>query len=306
VDQGEPPRIVIEEPAACSDQARADEILRRTMLPARAPVAGWTLSLRASKDKAEGEITDESGSPVAHRAFARANGDCAGLARAVGVWANLVLDEEMKRPRPAKPPVVKAASAEAPPPWPAPAVNEKPSPEQFTLLKHEADKRSMEAGVATFFMGGLGTKGFAGVQAFMTVEMSGAVFVRPSLALGRTFSSVIQDVYGTWGAARFDTCVRLPGMYRERVGLQLDGCLGADIGFTIFDRESGAQGPATSRTLPFFSMGPLLSLRGELSGPLSAELRGVGGLNVIRETLEGIEPGLFVWRTEIGLSWRLR
>jgi hypothetical protein len=48
--------------------------------------------------RAEGEIVNASGVVVARRSLAGKAGDCEGLARAVGLWASLVLDQEVGRP----------------------------------------------------------------------------------------------------------------------------------------------------------------------------------------------------------------
>src|SRR5215467_4408302 len=97
----EPPRIVFEAPAPCGDASRAEALLRKALAPAKAPGA-WTVSMRVEQGdgralRAEGEIADENGAPVAHRALMETTTECSGLARAVGVWASLVLDAEVQR-----------------------------------------------------------------------------------------------------------------------------------------------------------------------------------------------------------------
>lgn len=337
MDQAEPPQIVFSQPAPCSDAARAEELLRRTLAPSRAPRARWRVELRVAREasglRAEGEILDEGGAPVAHRVFVRAQAplECAGLARAVGVWASLVLDAEIEKAKSA-PPAAPAASAPAPAagapgqdalvvPWPAPAAHEKPAPEAFPLLKHDDDRRTLELGVATFLAGGTGTGVLAGPEVFTVFEVGSAVFLRPTIAFGRTLQTLkpTGDVYGTWGITRFDACVRVPGLYVDRRGIQLDMCGGADIGFLHFDQSSayastfdGATAPTSARTIPFFALGPSLGLRGELGGDLSVEIRGVAGVNVVRESFYDpafgarVDPPLFGGRAELALAWRVR
>lgn len=334
MDYAEPPQIVFAQPAPCADAGRAEELLRRTLAPSRAPRAGWSVAIRFARDasglRAEGEITDDKGGAVAHRVFTRATPECAALSRAIGVWASLVLDAEVDKAANAPPPPpsapVKASAPEPLVPWPAPAPHEKPSPEAYTLLKHEEGRRSLEIGVASFLMGGTGTGVLAGPEIFTVFEVGSGVFLRPTIAFGRTLQSLkpTGDVYGTWGVTRFDTCVRVPGLYMDRRGMQLDLCGGADIGFLHFDQASsfgssfgstGATGtpPSTdARTLPFLSLGPSLGLRGELAGDLSVEIRGVAGLNVIRESFDDpafgarVDPPLLNARVELALAWRVR
>lgn len=295
--------------------------------------------MRVSATTAEGEITDDTGAPVAHRVLVKASADCAGLARAVGVWASLVLDEELhrtpddpvdapsrRRDGSARSSSTLAASpktADAPPLWPAPAINEKPSPEQFAILRHAPEQRSLEVGVSTFIMGGTGTGALAGPELYGVIEVGDGIFLRPTLAFGRTLEGLkpAGDVYGTWGITRFDTCLRIPGFYRDRRGMQLDTCAGADVGFLHFDQSSAnavsstdpSPSPGTAaRTIPFLAFGPSLGLRGELGSELAVELRGVLGLNVIRESFQDpalgsrVDPPLIGGRVELGLSWRVR
>ena len=162
LDTAEPPKIVIQQPAQCTDAGRADDVLRRTLAPARAPSGAWTVTLRVTPApggalRGEGEVTDAAGAPVAHRDFIDAAPDCAPLARAVGVWASLVLDQELARVRSAVTPLVASTLPAAPPlprddavpevsVWPAPIANEKPRPEASLILQHEDGKRTIETG----------------------------------------------------------------------------------------------------------------------------------------------------------------
>jgi hypothetical protein len=335
LDHAEPPKVVIEAPAVCADGGHTEEVLRRTLAPARAPSGAWTVWMRVSRMadgslRGEGEVTDAAQAPVAHRDFF---GDCAPLARAVGVWASLVLDQELTRVEasPEQPPGAEKrddaprappAHATAPPDvsvWPAPAPEEKPPPEASLVLKHDPDKRTLETGAATFLMGGTGTGALAGPSIFAFVELGGGVFFRGALAVGRTLEALkpATDVYGTIGISRFDACFRLPGLYLDRRGLQLDACGGADMGFLHFDAMSANQygtqaGPVDARTIPFLALGPSLGMRGDLASDLAVEVRGVLGLNLIRESFTDpvagtfVDPPIFGGRVELGLSWRWR
>jgi hypothetical protein len=301
--------------------------------------------------RAEGEIADGSGAPVAHRTLGVATGDCGGLARAVGVWASLVLDEEMRRTaivataaqpesradgatggasappgsgagsavsRDDLPPDgpggdatgVDAASGEPKSLWPSPAAPDKPSPEHDWYLHHETD-RTLEAGAGVFLMTGTGGGALAGPNVFLVVEAGHGLFLRPSLALGQSLTSLPpSDVSSSmWSAARFDTCLRLPGLYSRQHGMQLDLCGGGDIGFTRVTRVQG-QGTSTT-TLPYLDIGPSIGIRGELASRLSAELRLVAGVNLVRTSFTDLSgaselPPIAEGRLELAFSWDLR
>lgn len=326
LDAAEAPQIVLEQPAPCSDGAKAEAMLRRALAPSVAPRVGWMVTVRMARSgghlTAEGEITDEAEALVAHRAIKQDTHECAALARAVGVWASLVLDAEVERAAAAPPP---PPPAPAPVPgtetWPAPVVHEKHAPEAPLFLNHGlSTDRTVEIGVTSFLMGGTGSGMVAGPSLFSVLEAGRGWFLRPMLAVGRTIEELkpSSDVYATWGAARFDACGRIPGYYLERRGIQLDMCGGAELGFLLVDAPSSvpaaAQAPpqnGTGRTVPLFAVGPSLGLRGELGGDLSAMVRGVAEVNVIRESFTDstgttVDPRLFVGRAEVGLSWRLR
>jgi hypothetical protein len=316
LDAPEPPRIIFEQPAPCADTLKAEEVLRRTVAPSAAPSSAWTVLVRIERVeqalRAEAEITDGDGALVAHRSIERTARECAPLARAMGVWASLVLDAEMERA---------ANQPEAQPPLPTPSERDAsttrepappPKPPATAL-----PARRLEVGAAAFMMSGAGTGALAGPAIFLNVETGFRWFVRPGLTVARTISALGPgDVYGTLAAARFDMCARVPGVYPDHRGVQLDLCGGVDGGLVAYDAASTTPGPRPrteqqGQVLPFVAIGPGVSLRGELASDLSVELRGVGELNVVRQTYT--DPGgataqasWFVGRAELGLSWRLR
>jgi hypothetical protein len=322
VDAAEPPRIVFEDPERCKDGDRAEELLRRTLTPALAPAGGWTVTLRIDRSgralRGEGEITDKAGAPVAHREVTGSGGDCGGLARAVGVWASLVLDSELRRANAAATDAqpesaasgaaangAGTAASDAPATWPAPAVAEKPSPEHDWYLHHD-DARTLEIGAGVFLMTGTGGGALAGPTVFVVVEAGHGVFLRPALAFGQSLTSLPPtDLKNSiWAATRFDACIRLPGLYTHRHGMQLDLCGGTDLGFTTVDS-------ATTTTLPYLDFGPSIDLRGELASRLSAALRLVAGVNLIRQPFVDLsgatdQPPIGVGRLELAFSWDVR
>ncbi len=313
MDVAEPPRIVLESPGECPRSGHAQDLLRRSLESTLAPGHAWVVSVRIARGRArtlraEGVISDDDGATVAHRELTGTVGDCDGLARAVGVWASLVLDTELDRAREAPEPASRPAPAKADEsslevPWPAPAELEGPTPEHDWYLHHD-DGRTLEVGVGGFLMSGAGPTAVTGVTPYLVVEAGNGVFLRPSLAVGQSISSLAPgssvgpDV--TFAATRFDACLRLPGLYTQKRGLQLDLCGGGDLGFTHY--AAGA--------VPHVALGPSLGLRGELGGPLAAELRGVAGINLVTGTFANGADAVVLpqWsgRAELALSWRLR
>jgi hypothetical protein len=298
--------------------------------------------------RAQGEITDGDGVPVARRSIAGSTPDCVGLARAVGVWASLVLDAEVRK---ARRPVASTAAhasggsalasagtvatggsgsggeatttessadgtepheagmgagpAEPVTAWPAPAPEEKASPEHDWYLHHD-EGRALELGAGVFLMTGAGGGAVAGPTAFVVIEAGHGLFLRPSLGFGESLTSLPpSDVKAsTWAAGRFDTCIRMPGLYTRHHGMQLDVCGGTDIGMTAID--SG-----TVSTLPYWDLGPSINLRGELGSRLSAVLRVAAGVNVVRDSFtdnngnrEQVPIGNV--RLELAFSWDVR
>ncbi len=336
VDAAEPPRIVFESPAQCRDSDHVEELLRRALSPTRAPGRGWSVAMRVepatSKGlRAQGEITDGDGVSVAHRDIAGTRSDCGGLARAVGVWASLVLDAELRKAQHATEASPGATAAKAEPPsseatgdgsagheagmgagpaepvtgWPAPAITEKASPEHDWYLHHD-EGRALELGAGVFLMTGAGGGAVAGPTAFVVVEAGHGLFLRPSIAFGESLTSLPpSDVKAsTWAAGRFDTCIRMPGLYTRHHGMQLDLCAGTDIGMTAID--SG-----TVTTLPYWDIGPSINLRGELGSRLSAVLRIAAGLNLLRDSFidnsgDREEVPIGNVRLELAFSWDVR
>lgn len=322
MDSTEPPRIVFEDTARCTDSGHAEEALRRSLGAPREATAGWMVSLKIERRgaramRATGAIADSRGSPVASRLLFGTGPDCAALAQAMGVWASLVLDAEAHRPhtaaaetQPPSSPVATPSPAEAGAPaadspavpWPAPERAEPPPPEHDWYLHHEDSPRALEVGVAGFLMTGTGGGAMAGPSPFLYIEAGHGIFLRPSLAFGQTVTSLPPgDVRGTWVGSRLDACLRLPGLYSSRTGLQLDMCAGGDVGATFID---------SGQSFPFVSLGPSVDLRGDLGSNLAVALRGVVGLNLVRQTFvendKTDEVPSWGGRIELAFSWSLR
>jgi hypothetical protein len=302
--------------------------------------------------KAEAEIRGQDGAVTARRVLLDASGDCDALARATGVWASLVLESEappagdppksaesaadvapsgaagaagtgggagssgggMGATGAAANGAIGAADASPVAAWPAPADAEKPLAEQDWYLHHD-EERTLEIGVGALLIGGATETTMAGASPYVVFETGHGLFLRPSLAVAQSVMPLASpgESRATWATARFDTCLRLPGMYMRHRGIQLDTCAGGDLGFTHLGGapEGTAGAPVNVVTLPFVSLGPSLELRGELGGSLSAAVRGVAGVNLVRAGFyDGagnlVDPPLFSGRAEIALSWRVR
>lgn len=319
----EAPAIVVEQPAPCADVTKAEELLQRALAPALAPRGAWSVVARFSRKggslTVEGQITDEFDAPIAHRVLTAPGNGCASLARAIGVWASLVLDAEVER----------AARAPPPPPSgpPAPALlppledtlsEEKPARGASLLLVHGASERTLELGLSMFLMGGTGSGMIVGPTVFGVIEAGQGWFLRPGVFVGQTLDGVdaSNNVRASLFEVRFDACGRIAGFYIERHGIQLDVCGGLEGGFTHVDVSATSDVPPASDDLPLLAIGPSLNLRGELGNGLAFMIRGVIDVNVIRESLKvsgtaagtdvAVTPSVLLGRAEVGLSWQLR
>ncbi len=321
VDAAVPPRIVFDSPAACTDRDRAEALLRLTVGAARTPPGSWIVSMRIDPAasgglRAQGTIANAEGTLLAHRELAESGAECRGLARAVGVWASLVLDAARDRePSSAagtSPPPQETASvsnvgvqatADAPdlaakgglpasngvpalPPWPGePPAAEKTSEPERPGPRFE-EHTGFELGVGAFLMSGTGGGPVAGATPFAFFEIAPGVHLRPSIGIGQNL-----------GWLRVDTCMRVQGRYSNRHGLQLDVCGGADL--VVY--YAWAARPDT--------IGPSVDLRGELGSDLAIALRAIFGLNAAsRQGLSdsNIDSSLWSGRAELALSWGVR
>ena len=307
MDTAEPPRVAIVIQAECADRDRAEEALRQGIGQTRAP--GKVVSVRIeSAESPPGvtayvEIAGETGASEAHQVLAGQASDCAGLARNAGTWAAGVLASNGLQTLPPPPAPASPASPPVAAAIPAP-VSVRPMPEAAPEVPKGDENAPLELGIGTFLMSGGGAGGYLGVTPFLVVDVGQAVFLRPSIGIGQ---SVATNLSSTWAAGRLDTCMRLPGRYATRGGLQLDLCGGADVGVSFMDSGTLAGSPPQSQTLPYVDLGPSVDLRAEV-GTLAVTLRGVAGVNVAREAYDDvngtrIEAPTLSWRLEVDFSW---
>jgi hypothetical protein len=341
MDAAEPPRLVFEGAAECADRDRAEELFRQPL--AQALARGWVVTMRIGAAtlpavSAEGEITDDRGTRRGHQVLPGNAADCAALARAMGAWASGVLQTEAAvvqapaqpesrqatgsaggtlpplPPAPAPPaappapPVASPAPPVAPLTRPAPPAAHPPigsfGPEAPSPGEKHEEAAPLELGVGTFLMIGGGAGAYFGVAPFLIDDVGQAVFLRPSVAVGK---SIATDLPSTWVAARLDTCMRLPGRYATRGGLQLDLCGGADVGFSYISSGTLPGNPPTGQTLPYVDLGPSLDLRAE-AGSVAVTLRGLAGIDVARQGFDDVkgtrvDVPMWSWRLELDLAW---
>jgi hypothetical protein len=310
----EPPAIVLEASTACSDQATADTLLRRTIAASFAPRAGWSVHVRVHRDagslRAEGDINDENDNTVAHRAISRTNEDCVALVRAVGVWATLVLDAELSRAH--------EEEVETAPPAHARMGRERDadhaSRSNWLALQSDDDssatksaEKTIEIGSSAFMMSGTGGGSMAGSSLYSLIEMENAWFLRPVIEVGRTLQSFSSGssaaTSAEMGAARFEVCKRVSGPYVERRGIEFDACAESEVGAFQVDG-------ANEHPLPIFAVGPTAGFHGEIDDNIAVELRGGAALNIARPSPlvagEGAAPSAIAARIELAVSWRVR
>ena len=81
-------------------------------------------------------------------------------------------------------------------------------------------------------MSGAGAGAMAGAAPYVIIETGRGVFLRPALFFGESLTALNSPpiVHALLLAARVDTCLRLPGLYTQNRGIQLDLCGGADLG----------------------------------------------------------------------------
>ena len=165
-------------------------------------------------------------------------------------------------------------------------------------------------------MTGTGGNPIVGGTPYAVVEARPGFYVRPALAVGESLVPPGQ----TGGSALFvavraDACGQVAGNYAQNRGIELTMCGGADVGTMYFPPApagaTGAGAPENGTLLPQASIGPSLDLRGDLASRWALVLRGVGGVNVIRNGFTDrvgnrVSPDWISGRIELALAWRVR
>lgn len=319
-------QVVVDPRAECADRDRARRALAEALAGARAPRNGgtrpgeasmdqWTLRMTVAREGKErvatATLSDDTGAPVARRTLGggREAAGCASLARAVGAWAALVLDDEASRAEeraPAPPPEARERPV-APPLLDrgAPAVRAMDSvrPERGARARRP---RLVDVGALAFLRNGVTSSGgVAGAAPFAVVELGPGFLLRPALGVGQGTDEL--SVGGSkrsrlgFVGVRLDLCRRIPGNYLERRGLELDLCGGLDAGAAWVGGTPTQSSAAAAR----LGAGPAVALRGELGAGFALEIRGAAGANLVRAPLAGASAPLLALSSELGVSWRL-
>jgi hypothetical protein len=180
------------------------------------------------------------------------------------------------------------------------------SAQPWQAAEVQRDPRALELGAAAFLLSGGGTGSYAGVSPFVVAELGESILLRPSVAFGQ---SLVPDRRSSWAAARFDTCVRIAGLYTTGSGIQLDLCAGLGAGLSYVASGTLAGAPSAGQTLPYVELGPSVDLRAEV-GAAAVTLRVAAGADIARAgytDVTGARVDAPSWpvRLELGFSWDL-
>ncbi len=291
----EPPRINFVNAESCSDAQHATNLVHDMLAHVRAPTRGWAVTIRVGQTaagalRAEADISDGAGDVVAHRALSGDDERCAGLARAVGVWASLVLEKRRASEAlesegddasdsSSQPSLQRSNTSE-----PASAVDAEPARTARRFTKPLAETATgadddaiafavaaqhFELGTSAFVMSNpSAATAFGGISEFASIDIFGKLSVRPALLVGETFSPDPKSGFnGTWMAARLDGCMRL----RLGTRYEIDPCFGGEAGSTRF-----------ITAVPYAGVGGALDLRRYMGNQLMLTLRGVTDVGVMR------------------------
>lgn len=298
-----PPTIVLEQPAPCAETAETASQEFASALPVTTgdPLAGWSVHVRvmsvgheASPSlRADGEILDGRGISISRRSFTNPGTMCAPLAKAIGVWASLALDDERAKLGPdAKPPAPPAGDASHAKHKGHGFDEEDDVDPDLQPNRPPPEEHTRELGVASVLEGGVADRPLFGPAVYGVMDLGAGFLLRPTIAFDATFASQ-QTIHG---ATRIDICGRLRGNYHAQRGLDAEICAGSEMGFL---RESGT-------TLPLLALGPALGLQGELASNFAVTLRGIGNINLLGGSIGEFSPQTLAGRVELGVTWKLQ
>ncbi len=300
---------MLEQPAPCAESAEDAAELFASALPVTSgdPLVGWSVHVRVASVghesvatlRAEGELLDARGISIARRSFTNHGTSCAPLAKAIGVWASLALDDERTKVEAAPDPnraialadeqeTLKKRGKRAPGSEddtvdPDLQPNRPPPPQQSTR----------EIGAAGILEGGITDKPLFGPAIYGVMEIGKGFLLRPTIAFDTSFTGD-PTAAALHAGTRVDLCGRLRGNYQR--GLDAELCLGSEMGFLKIGDE----------TVPLLGVGPALGLQGELADSFAVTLRGLGEINLIRDNIAGSSPQTLAGRVELGMTWKLQ
>jgi hypothetical protein len=299
MDATNPPQIVFEESSPCADAPTAGDVLRKALDATSAPRAGWAVSMRVTPAdeslRAEGNIHDEKGMPVARRVLTTPAKECTGLARAIGVWAQLVLDAERERAKNLSP-VVEAA-------LPAPTPVDRPVQDLEGRAGVQASRWDVGASPTLLMAWGPHVGGLdVGGTGFLTIGKDFGAWVRIGLTGGSSVTHEDNNWYGGFGLARLELCGRAQHIFQTDAVFEY--CGGPEIGF-----HEGSTSTSQNETVFLIAAGPSVALRGELLRHLWLETRAVGVVNAGGFITDPDDAGrhyaILIGRLELGLGWRI-
>lgn len=317
-------QAVIEARSECSDRDRAEAALIASVSSARAPRRSkedlrvrprWKLLMHVGAaapgiKAADARIEDDAGHIVAERSVSdKTASSCMALSRAVGAWAQMVLDDELLRahelaerrvdpPPPETQPIVMTTSAGTS------TITDPQTPESLDVPPNDPTKDEpppFEFGTTMFLRNGAAESGgMFGASPFITFGLTKSLVLRPSLIVGTSTSRVPPDASQsanvTMMGGRIDLCRRFPGNYLDHRGMEFDGCAGSDIAYVTSALDSALR----------WSVGPSAILRGEVGSNFGLELRGMIGANLARSGMGPVDAPFVVASAEVGASVRFR
>ena len=274
---------VVDVAAACTDRQDAETALAAILAGTSAPIRGdgspWRVVLTMTALPAGGRaanaiMTNDAGQVVSERIVEDpAAKTCAPLARAVGAWAALVLDDELSR-------------AERPLPEPEPLPFFLPmAPSDDSIRVPAPHPLLREAGVTTLLRSGFGSGTLAGVSPFFTIPMGHGAIYRPALLLAR--SAAVTSV-----GFRSDFC----GHLRPGLTTSIDLCGGIDSTYTWYSDVSDFR----------FTVGPSATIERSVGASLSMLGRAMGGFAIAKDDVSGRSLRLpFGGAVELGIATKL-
>lgn len=243
--------------------------------PQRSATGGqrWRLDVEITTSSqlrsADARILSDDGVVVASRTVTdKKAGTCVALVRAVGAWAQIVLDDELAHAEEVTSPVV------VPPP-PRPPLTVANEGEADSLPPPAEDKgRSVEIGTNVLLRYvSVHHGGIFGASTSVNVGLSRLWMIRNSVfggkAIVRFDRGPNSNLVGLGG--RVDVCRRFRGNYIDSRGVEIDACTGSDV---MYLDGRGMSAWASS-------VGPTVIIRGEV-GALALEVRGMAGANLVR------------------------
>lgn len=285
----------VEMRSECADRAQADAVLARMLegvrAPRRASDAHWRVTAVVTTAgpgtrAVNAVIRDGRGELVAERTLGdRAAVGCSALVRAVGAWAQVVVDDALAREAEDAGREERAAAKAADEARPVATQAPVGADEGATPLggaRPPSAERALDIGSTVFLRNGAAANGgMFGVAPFVDVLFASRWVLRGAGMYGTSTSRVPPDQSNSENVSsaggRLDLCRRMPGNYIDQRGIELDLCMGADGVRVWSSRESVWRG----------TVGPSAVLRGQMGHDVALELRSLLGMNVHRASFMG-------------------